>query len=266
MGDRLLPGVLPRLSHVAARVVTIPWRRVHVRKAFVSFTFDDFPQSAAAVGAALLEEADARGTFYTATGLLGSRHDLWRMATDSDLARLDAAGHEIGWHTHDHRLAWQYDRTSFRQDFEASAGHLREVLPHARFETFAYPYGIGCILRKHQLRQTMRAARSVRPGINRGAIDPHFLRAYPLSPASIGVQELSALIAEIRDRGGWLIFYTHDVSADPSPYGTTPQLLAEAIRRARQPDIHVLPVAEVLDVLGVPPIDGMFKSVPAMWT
>ena len=36
----------------------------------VSFTFDDVPKSAATIGAPLLEQYDARGTFYVAGGLL----------------------------------------------------------------------------------------------------------------------------------------------------------------------------------------------------
>jgi peptidoglycan/xylan/chitin deacetylase (PgdA/CDA1 family) len=38
----------------------------------VSFTFDDIPKSAATIGAAILEEYDARGTFYVSGGLVGA--------------------------------------------------------------------------------------------------------------------------------------------------------------------------------------------------
>ncbi|MGB3447832.1 MAG: xylanase, partial [Xanthobacteraceae bacterium] len=51
--------------------------------------------------------------------------------------------------------------------------------------------------------------------------------------------------------GGWLIFYTHDVAAKPSPYGCTPILLREALEEARRRDVRILTIAEALQCLGV---------------
>ena len=42
------------------------------RGPIVSFTFDDFPRTAATAGAAILESFGARGTFYTAAGLMNT--------------------------------------------------------------------------------------------------------------------------------------------------------------------------------------------------
>ena len=38
-----------------------------------------------------------------------------------------------------------------------------------------------------------------------------------------------ALIGDCARRGGWLIFYTHDVTPTPSPWGCSPGLFAAAL-------------------------------------
>lgn len=248
----LMPGWRQRLSHVAARRLPMPSRCVQVTRPFVSFTFDDFPQSAARIGAALLEEAGARGTFYAATGLIGRSHDLWHMATREDVAALDASGHEIGWHTHEHLLAWQYGSSGLKHEYARSVADLSEMACDASFETFAYPFGIGCYWRKRQLATMLRGARSVQPGINRGWIDPGFLKAVDLSASAIDGPRVSVLIDMAIRQTGWLIFFTHDVADHPTRYGTTPRLLASTIEAVKKARLPITPVCEVLDHLGVP--------------
>lgn len=258
----LLPAWRERLSHIAARKLPLLSRNVQITRPFVSFTFDDFPQSAARIGADLLEQSRARGTFYAATGLIGRPNDLWRMATMEDVAELDARGHEIGWHTHEHLLAWQYNAARLADDFRRSTTCLAEAAPHARFETFAYPFGIGCYWRKRQLAGMTRCARSVHPGINRGRIDLGFLKAIDLSPDFIDVHHIRALLDQAVRAPGWVIFFTHDVAEHPTRFGTTPRLLAYAISAARAARIQIAPVCEVLDQLGVPWLDDPRNATP----
>jgi len=248
----LLPGWPQRLSHIAARRVPVLFQSVAVTRPFVSFTFDDFPRSAARLGADLLEQRGARGTFYAATGLIGRPHDLWPMARMEDVARLDARGHEIGWHTHDHWLAWQYDAARLADEYRKSTAFIAEAAPGARLETFAYPFGIGCFWRKLQLSGMTRCARSVQPGLNSGRVDLGFLRAFDLSPDVIDIHRVRALMDEAVRAPGWLIFFTHDVAEHPTRYGTTPRLLADAVAAAQDAGLPIAPVCEVLDHLGVP--------------
>jgi hypothetical protein len=46
------------------------------RGPIVSFSFEDFPRSAAANGAAVLERFGVRGTYYAAMGLMNSSNEL----------------------------------------------------------------------------------------------------------------------------------------------------------------------------------------------
>jgi hypothetical protein len=55
---------------------------------------------------------------------------------------------------------------------------------------------------------------------------------------------LRARIDEARDRNGWVIFYTHDVSEDPSEWGCTPAQLEAVVDHAAQ-RLPILPVRDV---------------------
>ena len=51
---------------------------------------------------------------------------------------------------------------------------------------------------------------------------------------------------EAQINNGWLIFYGHDVTDRPSPYGCTPALLAHALRAASRRNIPALTMAEAM--------------------
>jgi hypothetical protein len=47
-------------------------------------------------------------------------------------------------------------------------------------------------------------------------------------------------------KNGWLIFYSHDVKAVPSPYGCSPAMLRHALEAASRRNVPVLSVAQAL--------------------
>ena len=47
-------------------------------------------------------------------------------------------------------------------------------------------------------------------------------------------------------KGGWLIFYSHDVATEPSAYGCTPSLLRHALEAASRRNVPIVSVAEAL--------------------
>jgi hypothetical protein len=61
-----------------------------------------------------------------------------------------------------------------------------------------------------------------------------------------------ALIGTVIRQGGWLIFFTHDVSDQPTEYGAHAVVLEQLVRAARDGDCLLLPVGEVADALGLP--------------
>lgn len=246
----LFNGWGSRLSHIAARLVPIVGKYYSGRP-LVYFTFDDFPLSAAQHASSILERHQVRGTFYASTGLMDQAHQLWEMAPAHSMAALEARGHEIGLHTHEHRLAWEYDTPTFVEDLSANQRVIGEKAGGYVAETFAYPYGIGHWTHKRTLSRMVRAARSTYPGINAGQIDLHFLKAYELIDSAMTPESVDGLIDAAVKARGWLIFVSHDVASVPSPFGVSPQLLEHAVATAIAKKVQVLPVCEALDVIGV---------------
>ena len=51
-------------------------------------------------------------------------------------------------------------------------------------------------------------------------------------------------------RKAWVIFYTHDIAEEPSPYGCTPRVFRELVDRARTFDCDIVTVAEGVKRIG----------------
>jgi len=212
----------------------------------VSFTFDDVPKSAATVGAPMLEQYDARGTFYVAGGLMDQWSGHWIGASAEDVVGLHRSGHELACHTFSHTRAIALDTAALALEMEKNRRHFLALDPSIRLENFAYPYGLGSLPRKRQLGKAFRSSRGIVPGVNSGTVDLHYLRATPLVDSQIDTDGIDRAFDEAVATSGWLIFYSHDVEAAPSPYGCTPALLRHALEAATRRNIPILTVANAL--------------------
>jgi len=212
----------------------------------VSFTFDDVPKSAATVGAPMLEEYDARGTFYIAGGLVDQWSGHWVGASADDIVGLHRSGHELACHTFSHTRMSDLDEAALTAEAETNRRYLLSLDPSIKIENFAYPYGFGSVSRKRQLGKTYHSSRGILPGVNSGTIDLHFLRSTPLIERDINRDEIDRAFDEAAAKCGWLIFYGHDVGPVPSPYGCSPSLLRHALEAASRRKIQILTVAEAL--------------------
>ena len=212
----------------------------------VSFTFDDTPKSAATVGAPILEEYDARGTFYVAGGLVDQWSGHWTGVSADEIVALHRRGHEVACHTFSHTRATDLDAAAMTAEMEKNRRYLLALDPSIRLENFAYPYGLGSVPRKRQLGKAFRSSRGILPGVNSGTVDLQFLRATPLIELHIDRDGIDRAFDEAVARSGWLIFYSHDVRAAPSPYGCSPALLRHALDAASRRNIPILSVAEAL--------------------
>jgi peptidoglycan/xylan/chitin deacetylase (PgdA/CDA1 family) len=216
----------------------------------VSFTFDDVPKSAATVGAAVLDTHGVHGTFYVIGSQVGASSPLWDMVDGEDIVALHRRGHEIACHTFSHKRACDIDAATLSAEVERNQHYLQSLDSSIRIENFAYPFGYGSFVRKRQLKTLFKSCRSIVPGVNSGSVDLQFLRAMPLIDRRIDRDGIERAFDQAETANGWLIFYTHDVADEPSPYGCSPDLLSEALEAASRRKIPVLNMAEALRCAG----------------
>jgi peptidoglycan/xylan/chitin deacetylase (PgdA/CDA1 family) len=240
------PSFNARLSNRLARHLHAAPMRLRSAGPMVSFTFDDVPESAASIGAPMVEEHGGRATFYVSGSLVGRWSGHWNGIAPDDLVSLHRAGHEIACHTFSHRQAAELDAPAMAEEVEQNRRYFAELDPTIRPQNFAYPYGLATVAHKGQLREIFHSARGILPGVNRDVIDLQFLRATPLIEIHIDSEGVERAFDEAARTNGWLIFYGHDVASRPSPYGCTPQLLRRALKAASRRNMPIVTVADAL--------------------
>lgn len=233
----------------------LPGRRTALRgKGLVaSITFDDVPDNAVTNGAPVLERRGVRGTFYVAAGTCGMRDRQWRVADRAQVRALAEAGHEIGCHTARHVNVQSLDEAALTRECDRNRDLLAEiggVVPR----NFCYPFGDVGLRQRRVLAERFDTCRTIYERPNAGRIDPAMLNAYGLFDATIDRAGLDRLVRESKARGGWLVLYTHDVSADPTPIGTSPRLLDEALAVLAGHGVPVLTTGEAARHHGIPSV------------
>jgi len=245
--------VLWRLERIAAGLNEAATRRFATRTTrlpadahYISFSFDDCPLSATTTGRDILEAAGARGTFYLAGGLADAPGLNPVSFEAGSVPDLRAAGHEIACHTYGHVRAPDLTAASLAADLTRNTAWLEGALPGYRAESFSYPYGATSLAVKRVVGRHYRNARSTLEGINSGSIDLLLLKATRIYERLGNLPHLLEQIAKVRDEGGWLIFYTHDVEEPPSPYGCTPRMFRQLVEASVASGCNVLPVRDVV--------------------
>lgn len=216
----------------------------------VSFTFDDVPASACELGARILEQQGARGTFFVAgsgCGTAGPGEP--PRATIERLRTIWANGHEIGCHTYSHPAVRHMSLKELGCELDRNRAVLKAINDDIVVQNFAYPYGDLSIRTKRYLEGRFESCRSAHAGINSGIADLGALDAWPLQNASIDRAKIVELIAETVQTCGWLIFYSHDVAEPPSRYGVSPDLLEWAVGTAIRTGCVLTTVAGSLDLI-----------------
>jgi peptidoglycan/xylan/chitin deacetylase (PgdA/CDA1 family) len=237
-----------KLSYRLARHLPVATWRANAAGAIVSFTFDDVPASAASAGAPILEASGIRGTYYVCGGLLGGPGDLTPLLDRGQAEALARAGHELGCHTYAHTDVRSIDWPSLAVSLRKNAEALSEI-SGGRPRNFAYPFGGISFGKKLRLQSCFETCRGIYPGINVGRIDAGMLKAVPLYSSTLDEDGVRRWIARAVATSGWLVFFTHDVSERPTPYGVTPDLLRAAVAAALEAGCACLPVAEAVDRL-----------------
>ncbi|OJT95391.1 MAG: hypothetical protein BGN82_05325 [Alphaproteobacteria bacterium 65-7] len=225
-------------------------RPVHLsgERALASIAFDDFPKDAWTLGGPVLARHGVRATYYTAGGFCGRRVDGTRFYDADDLHALSAAGHEIGCHGFNHRPVPELSPRELAQDAARNADFLKPFLAGSAAASYAFPYGRVSRAAKRFLAPRFSSLRGTHEGPNRGRVDLAQLNVVSLETRLWNPAALQATIRQAAHHGSWLIFYTHDVSDSPGPYGSTPDMLDQALRQAAAAGIDILPVREAVRI------------------
>lgn len=229
----------------------------------VSFTFDDFPRNAVTVGGNILERLGARATYYVAMGLMGETNRLGAQFTRDDLLSLVERKHELASHTFSHVSARDTSMDRFIEEVMRGEKAIDECIGIAPSRNFSYPYGECTFNSKRVLGPLTRSSRGTCGGCNGPEVDLNLLRANSLCGGMDSAVVAQALIRENELRRGWLIFYSHDVSSRPSPFGCTPQLLDAIATFALEKGARLLTVSAALDEIGArTPGSGFGSPIP----
>lgn len=224
-------------------------RRVPMRNndPIVSFTFDDFPQSALAVGGRILLDHGATGTYYVSLGLLEQESAVGRICSAADLHVAVAEGHELGCHTFAHCDPWATDFDQFRRSVLHNQAAVNDILPGTRFKTMSY--ALSSTPRPRTKRWVGTRFSGCRTGgqrSNYGTVDLNYVQSFFLEQSRDDPTAVWELIERNSESRGWLVFSTHDVIEQPTRYGCTPKFFREVVRRSIAAGATLLTMAAAL--------------------
>lgn len=237
------------------RAGSVSFRRpfsISPERPLISFTFDDFPRSALLDGGAILKRFGLAGTYYASLGLMGKETPTGQVFFADDLKALYEQGHELGCHTYSHCDSWDTKSATFENSVIENRDALKALLPGAEFRSFSYPISLPRPLTKARMARHFRCCRAGGQTLNAGRVDLNQLSAYFLEKSRDNIQAIKNLIDRNQKLHGWLIFATHDISNNPTPFGCTPEFFEQVVQYAIGSGARVLPVAQALEVLGVP--------------
>ena len=257
--------------YAARKSARVLFRRplaIRTERPLISFTFDDFPRSALLVGGAILERFGVAGTYYTSLGLLGKDSPSGQLFVLNDLRRALERGHELGCHTFSHCDAFRTESGVFETSIAENRAALSQLVPGAQFKSFSYPMSEPRPNTKRKIAKYFQCCRSGGQTLNVGTVDLNQVSSYFLEKAESDIRAITKLIDVNTAARGWAVFSTHDISANPSPYGCTPEFFQEVVQYAVASGARILPVVRALDTirgLGMsqetvfPEVDAQFR-------
>jgi len=221
--------------------------KIHGDNAYVSFTFDDFPRSALDTGGRILQARGLRGTYYASFGLMGTHTETGDMFVADDIRQVIGEGHELGSHTYAHSRAWQTSPDEFEWSILRNNQALYGLLPGGEFGSFSFPKWVPKPSVKQIAARHFDACRCGGQTFNADPMDVNLLKAFFIEKSRDDLASIRQLIEQTYRTRGWLIFATHDISDDPTPYGCTPATFTHIVDHALASGARVLPVREALD-------------------
>jgi hypothetical protein len=222
---------------------------INTPRPLISFTFDDFPESALLAGGAILNRFGLAGTYYASFGLMGKDSPSGRIFGPDHLKILAEQGHELGCHTFSHCHSWDTDSEAFESSIIENRRALTDLLPGAEFKTFSYPISPPRPLTKARISKHFQCCRGSGQTHNSGTTDLNQLSGYFLEKSRHSLKAVEEQVNRNRQSRGWLIFATHDIADHPSPWGCKPEFFQDVVQCAIDSGAGITPVSDALEVI-----------------
>jgi peptidoglycan/xylan/chitin deacetylase (PgdA/CDA1 family) len=214
---------------------------------YISFTFDDFPNSALHKGGSILMRFGFKATYYASFGLMGTEGPSGKIFDLGDIKELLSLEHEIGCHTFAHCHSMETDSRTFEDSIIKNRNTLNELIPGACFKSFSFPISGPLADTKRRAGRYFTCCRGGGQAFNSGKIDLNLLNAYFLEKSRDKPQIVKEFIDRCCQSLGWLIFVTHDISENPTQYGCTPSFFEEIVTYCNDSGARILPVGKALE-------------------
>lgn len=223
---------------------------LNLDRAIISFTFDDIPKSAITFGASILDRFKVPGTFYVSAGLLGRDGPSGKIATKNDIKSLSESGHQIGVHTFSHVSVNTISAKELAYDNELNKSELTALIGDKEdLSHFSYPFGGVSLFSKRSITPHFLTMRGIFPGVNCRKIDLSLLNSVALYSRLYHQVSINRWLSKAVRSKAWLIFYTHDVSEKPSPWGISIDHFESVVQKAISSGSKVLNVNQAYELM-----------------
>lgn len=220
--------------------------KANLNRPIISFSFDDVPKSAIDIGAKILEKHDLKGTFYVTGGHCDKTFENVEQYNANGLKSLYENGHEIACHTFSHPRLRGRTIEQIEADLNKNLHFFQEILENKNFKlnNHAFPYGEFDETTLKVLAQRFNSVRGVLSGVNHGNIDFANLRTISIEKQKFSIENIENSLKKAKATNGWILFFTHDIDDNCTPYGSTPEMLETTIKMAKDSGIEIMTVNE----------------------
>ncbi|MFT7035754.1 MAG: peptidoglycan/xylan/chitin deacetylase (PgdA/CDA1 family) [Cyclobacteriaceae bacterium] len=218
---------------------------------FITFTFDDIHQSALNEARKMLNKHNIKATYYVCLSFLKSEDAQLKFDLD-DLKKCAQDGHELACHTYSHLHFLRTERNEILRDLDLNKAILKRILPGINFNNFSYPFGEQTSTARRIIKDRFTSGRGIEQGINRGIVDLNNLKAVRLYEKTHSIAQIESILRDARDKGGWLVFYTHDVQDDFSKYGCSPEYFEKILKLVLSKSIQPSTITNTIETITMP--------------